>query len=178
MARIAYPTTPPPPNTSTRLSAENFSHRSPASTVLLRRAAETDPEAASLLSEHPRKRGSTPWHLSSELQKSHGVPAVFLTILRVAKSLECKLDQSGVRVLVGQTRHPLRHHQNKGSIIHVQPITAPNELVVGVARERAIKFTTKIGLIKTGRERWSNDRPIRYQMIPFWAFYLHPQPVS
>ena len=29
-------------------------HRSPASTQLLRRAAEIDPEAASLLSEHPR----------------------------------------------------------------------------------------------------------------------------
>jgi hypothetical protein len=41
-------------NTSTRLSAENFFHRSPASTGLLRRAAETDREAANLLSVRPR----------------------------------------------------------------------------------------------------------------------------
>ena len=31
-----------------------FADRPPASTELLRRAEETDPEAASLLSEHPR----------------------------------------------------------------------------------------------------------------------------
>jgi predicted MFS family arabinose efflux permease len=40
-----------PTTTSKCLSAENFSvHRSPSSTELLRRAAETDREAASLLS--------------------------------------------------------------------------------------------------------------------------------
>ena len=48
----------------------------------------------------------------------------------------------------------LRHHQNKRPIIHVQPIAAPNELIVGIAREWAVGFATKISLIETGHEQF------------------------
>jgi hypothetical protein len=51
--------------------------------------------------------------------------------------------------IVGQMRaNSLGHNQHKGSIIHVQPITATDKFIVGVARERAIGFTTEIRLIK------------------------------
>ena len=58
--------------------------------------------------------------------------------------------------IVGQMRpDSLRHHQHKRPIIHVQPITAPSkQLIVGVAREWAIGFAAKIGLIKTGHEQF------------------------
>jgi hypothetical protein len=57
--------------------------------------------------------------------------------------------------IVGQMRpDSLCHHQNKRPIIHVQPVTAPNKLIVGVAREWAIGFAAKIGLIEARHKRF------------------------
>ena len=41
---------------------------------------------------------------------------------------------------------PLCHRKNETAIVHVQSMTATNQLIVGVACERAIGFTTKVGL--------------------------------
>jgi hypothetical protein len=42
-------------------------------------------------------------------------------------------------LMVGQMPpDSMRHRQDETAIIHVQPKTAPNKLVAGVARERAI----------------------------------------
>jgi hypothetical protein len=60
-------------------------------------------------------------------------------------------------LIVGQMRpDTLRHHQDETAIIHVQPITARNKLIVGVAREWAIGFGAKIGLIEAGHKRFPN----------------------
>jgi hypothetical protein len=43
-------------------------------------------------------------------------------------------------LIVGQMRpDALCHHHNKRPIIHVQPITAPNKLIVGVACEKGYR---------------------------------------
>ena len=39
----------------------------------------------------------------------------------------------------------LRHRQDETAIIHVQPVAATDQLVIGVARERAIGFAAKSG---------------------------------
>ena len=49
-----------------------------------------------------------------------------------------RLDAARFPSLVRCAPDALCHHHNKRPIIHVQPITAPNKLVAGVARERAI----------------------------------------
>jgi hypothetical protein len=57
----------------------------------------------------------------------------------------------GPLLIVGQMRaDALCHHHNKRPIIHVQRITAPNKLIVGVACERAIGLTTKGQVDKSG----------------------------
>ncbi len=42
------------------------------------------------------------------------------------------------------------HHQHKGAIIHVQPITSSNKLVRSISRERAVGVGSKIGFVKAG----------------------------
>ena len=44
----------------------------------------------------------------------------------------------------------LRHPQDETAIIHVQPVAATDQLVIGVARERAIGFAAKVRLIEAG----------------------------
>ncbi len=54
-------------------------------------------------------------------------------------------------LVVSEVRpNPLRHDHDERPIIHVRPIAASNQLIVGVASERAIGVATKIGLVKTG----------------------------
>ena len=38
---------------------------------------------------------------------------------------------------------PLRHREDDTAIIHVQPKTRADKLVVGIARERTVKLATK-----------------------------------
>ena len=47
------------------------------------------------------------------------------------------------------TANPLRHCKDEAAIIHVQPEAATGKLTVGVACERAIWLTSKVGLIKS-----------------------------
>jgi hypothetical protein len=52
-------------------------------------------------------------------------------------------------LIVGQMRpDTLRHHQDETAIIHVQPVAATDQLVVSVARERAIGLAAKVRLIE------------------------------
>jgi hypothetical protein len=42
----------------------------------------------------------------------------------------------------------VRHHHDKAAIIHVLPIAAVNEFVLGVASERAIGLCAKVWFVK------------------------------
>ena len=53
--------------------------------------------------------------------------------------------------IVSQIRpDSLRHHHDEAPVIQIQPVTAANKLIVAIARERAIRLTAKVGLIKAG----------------------------
>ena len=61
--------------------------------------------------------------------------------------------------IIGQMRaNSLRHHQNQRPIIHVELITATDKFIVGVAGERAIGLTAKVGLIKAAHASPSRGR--------------------
>ena len=120
----------------------------------------------------------------------HCVCGFILTSFRVAKSLEYRPDYKVLTFQVGQV-HPffivrqmrpdaLRHYHDERPIIHIQPITAPNKLIVRIACERAIGLTAEVGLIKArhvspswGRLPWFDPTPFSYK--PRRDYWLAPQ---
>jgi hypothetical protein len=68
-----------------------------------------------------------------------------LTFLQVAKSLEYIPHQEVLSFQVGKMRallvirevsaYSLRHRQDEAAIVHVQPVAATHQLVIGVARK-------------------------------------------
>ena len=48
----------------------------------------------------------------------------------------------------------LRHRQDETAIIHVQSVAATDQLVLGIARERAIGFAAKVRLVEGGQRDW------------------------
>jgi hypothetical protein len=51
--------------------------------------------------------------------------------------------------VVGEVRpYPLGHRQHETAIVHIQPLVAANELVVGVAGKRAVGFAAEVRLMK------------------------------
>jgi hypothetical protein len=49
-----------------------------------------------------------------------------------------------------------RHHHNERVVIHVQPIRAPDKLVIGVLNEWAINIDRQVGLVESWH--WVHSR--------------------
>jgi hypothetical protein len=59
--------------------------------------------------------------------------------------------QMGSLLVIRQVRPDAPgHHHDKRAVVHVQPVRATNELVVGVADEGAIKIDGQVGFMESG----------------------------
>jgi hypothetical protein len=88
------------------------------------------------------------------------VRSIAYLILRRQNLLNTYLIDQVVALQIGQMcslfvvcqmrANPLRHHQNKRSIIHVQPIATADQPILSVPGEGTVRFRTKVRLVKAG----------------------------
>ena len=97
------------------------------------------------------------------MQKRHRIRVYFLRFIGGRQNLlNTDLIDKVLAFQVGQMRpffvvckvitNPLRHCKDETAIIHVQPEAATDKLTVGVACERAIGLTSKVGFVKSGKK--------------------------
>jgi hypothetical protein len=83
----------------------------------------------------------------------------FLNAHLIDKVLALQIGQMRSLFIVSQMcADSLGHCKDETAIIHVQPEATTDKPIVGIARERAIQLTSKVGLIKVVHARPSRGQ--------------------